>query len=395
MMFRKMFSVIIVATLFLMMTVNPVFAEEKTADVITWDELEERIRKENLSSKAFEESINSIETVDYTNMFYSLKNQINQLAAAQEFMVLTGQQDKVNSLAQSATALRSTYEDIRDGKLQRDSENAVNQLRDAQNQFVAAGQTLYINILSMERSLKDGERGVASLERTLAELRLRRDFGQVSDKVVEDAEKALEDTLSKLQTLRSTIASCKAQLQIIIGCEPTGEIELGGLPEISGDEIADIDYESDLILAKERSYSLKNAKITLDKAEESYNDAENEFVSGNAQGYQKDSARYAFQAEKLNYESAVSNFEYSFKEIYRSLVDFGQILENKLNAVAYSERQLETAKIQYELGRISYFDLLSVQDELESAKSEADEAKSDFFTALNQYRNAVEYGIAG
>ncbi len=394
-MFRKMISAIVCAVFLLTLTVNSVFAEEKKTNTVTWAELEAKIRKENLSSKAFEESINSIETVNYTNMFYSLKNQINQLAAAQEFMVLTGQQDKVSSLAQSATALRATYEDIRDGKLQRDSENAVNQLRDAQNQFVLAGQTLYINILSMERSLKDGERGVQALERVLTELRLRKEYGQVSDKNIEDVEKNLSDTISGLQTLRSTISSCKAQLQIIIGCEPTGEIELGELPEISGNEISEIDYEADLVLAKEKSYALKNAKIALDKAEESYKDAETDFVGGNVLGYQRDSARYAFHAEKLNYDSAVNNFEYSFKEMYRTLADCRQILENKLNAVKYQERQLEIARTQYEFGRISYFDLLTAQDSLETAKSEASGAKSDFFTALNKYRNAVEYGIAG
>ena len=144
---KKIVFAFVSTALCLMAAMTSVFAEEAIpTNKITWDELETRIREENLSSKAFEENINSIETVDYTNMYYSLKKQMNQLSTAQEFLFLTGQIEKVNSLAQSATALRSTYEDIRDGKLQRDSKNAVSQLRDAQNQMVLAGQSLYINI---------------------------------------------------------------------------------------------------------------------------------------------------------------------------------------------------------------------------------------------------------
>lgn len=391
---KKIVFAFVSTALCLMAAMTSVFAEEAIpTNKITWDELETRIREENLSSKAFEENINSIETVDYTNMYYSLKKQMNQLSTAQEFLFLTGQIEKVNSLAQSATALRSTYEDIRDGKLQRDSKNAVSQLRDAQNQMVLAGQSLYINILTMERSLEDGERGVEALERALTELRLREKYGQVSRKTIEDVEKNKADAESGLKTLRSTIASCKAQLQVLVGVAPTGELELEELPGITGEELSDIDYETDLVKAKENSSSLSSAKNTLDKAEESRDEAENDFVGGNILGYQRDSARHQYEAEKLNYESAISSFEYSFGELYRSLQNSKQLWENKLNNVAYQERQFEIAKKQYELGRISKFEFMNEEDALENVKSEAEGAESDFFTALNKYNNAVKYGI--
>lgn len=373
---------------------NVAFAtDDNVADVITWEDLEEQIRRDNLSSKALEENINSIETIDYTNMYYSLRNQLNQLSTAQDFLVLTGQTENVLALSQTSTSLRTTYEDIRDGKLQRDSENVINQLRDAQNQVVLAGQSLYINILSMERSVADGNRGLQALERGLAELYLRKKFGQVSDSVIEDMQKSKADAINNLKTLQNSIASCKAQLQLLIGCEPTGKIELGALPDLSGDEDANFNYEEDLSLAKEKSSTLKNAKLSLEKAKESFEESEDSYVSGNLLGYQRDSAKYTYEAEKLNYESAVQNFEYSFNEIYRSVSSFKQIWKNKLEAVAYNERLVGIAETSYNLGRISYFQLLSARDALENAKSEALAAQSDTFSALNKYDAAIKYGI--
>jgi len=368
-------------------------ADVNTIETLTWEGLEEQIRKGNLSTKAFEENINSLETIDYTNMYYGLRNQLNQLSTAQDFLVLTGQTENALALSQTSSSLRTTYEDIKNGKLQRDSENAINQLRDAQNQVVLAGKTLYINILSMERSLEDGKRSVGALERTLSELYLRKSFGQVSDKVIEDMEKSKSDAESNLETLQNSIFSCKAQLQLLVGYEPTGEIELGALPDLVGNEDANFNYEEDLLAAKEKSSTLKNAEILLEKAKEDYEESEDSYVSGNILGYQRNSAKYTYEAEKLNYESAVQNFEYSFNEIYRSVSSFKQIWKNKLEAVAYNERLVGIAETSYNLGRISYFQLLSARDALENAKSEALAAQSDTFSALNKYDAAIKYGI--
>lgn len=391
-MIKKLISLNLGIIIVLVLISPLAFAEESTK-VIAWEDLEKKLREENLSSKAFEESINSIETINYTNMYYNLKNQLNQLSAAQDFLVLTGQSEKVLTIAQTATSLRTTYEDIENGKLQRDSENAINQLRDAQNQVVLAGQSLYINILSLERSLHDGERGLEALERSLTEMRLRKEFGQVSDKTVADIEKKHSDVISNLKSLRNSIFSCKAQLQLLIGYDPDGMIELGALPEIIGTESSNFDFEKDLISAKEKSSILKNAKIVLEKSEENYRDSEKSFVSGNLLGYQRDSARYTYEAEKLNYESTVRSFELSFKEIYLSVLNYEQILENKIENVKYNEKQVKIAEKNYELGRISYFALLAAKDSLETAKSEMSAAQSDVFAALNRYNAAIEYGI--
>ncbi|MBQ9986175.1 MAG: TolC family protein [Oscillospiraceae bacterium] len=360
---------------------------------IEWAALEERVRSGNLNFQALDKNVSSIEAVDYDYMYNSLQKQLRELSGVQSFLADTGSFNELNTLNASVASLRSTYEDIRDGKLQRDSENAIDRMRDAQNQVVAAAQSLYINILAMEQSLLDGERGLAAIDRGLTELRLRHSFGQVSAKAVEDLEHTRANTASGLETLRSTIASCKAQLLLLLGEDPGSELSLGALPELIGNEIASLDIEADLLTAKEKNQNIKNAKIDLEKADENVEELEDSYRRGDVKRYQVTSAQRTAEAADFTLRSAVQSFELSFREAYRSLCNSQQIWENKQSAVEYQKKQLAFSETQYALGRISYFAYLTAQDSLKAAESEEAAAARDFFTALNKYNNAVKYGI--
>ena len=54
---------------------------------------------------------------------------------------------------------------------------------------------------------------------------------------------------------------------------------------------------------------------------------------------------------------------------------------------------VETAQTRYSLGLIPYSDVLTAQDNVATAQSTVDSAWRDLFTARNNYRWAVEYGL--
>lgn len=395
-MIKKVLCGILSSVLVCTLVVSPVCAIEDNSEKsgkVTWEELEDRIRTGNLSSQALDENISSIELIDYDSMYYSLKKQINEIGVSQSYLADIGDFESLNTLNASVASLRNTYEDIQDGKLQRDSEDAVNQLHNAQNQVVAAGQSLYINILAMEQSLRDGERGVEALDRGLVELHLRRSLGQVSDRAVEEMERTREDTVSGLNTLGSTISACKAQLQFLMGETPTGELELGELPEVTGDELYGLDCDADLIAAKEKNFEVSNAALALEKAEDELEDAEDDYRGGSIKKYQLTQAQHSRDAAELTYLSAVQRVEFSFRELYRSIEDCLQVWENKVAAADYQQKQLKIAEKQYELGRTSYFALMTAKDNAESAVSAAESAARDMFSAVTEYHTAVEFGI--
>ena len=234
---------------------EPAETEETDGPDLTWEELDERILAGSLNVRILDENIGSIEAIDYEMMEEQLRQQLNQIADAQWFLIQTGNSASASSLDETYSSLREVFDDIRDGDLQKDYADAVRQIEDGIHQVLAAGESLYINLVSLEASLEDGNRGLAALDRSLEELRLRRDLGQVSDQQVAALEQTRADTVSQLRTLETTIATYKSQLQVLIGEEPTGELTLGPLPEEAALEWTEPDYEADLAAAKEASWT--------------------------------------------------------------------------------------------------------------------------------------------
>lgn len=371
---------------------EPAETVETDGPELTWEELDERILAGSLNVRILDENIGSIEAIDYEMMEDQLRRQLNQIADAQWFMIQTGNSASASSLDETYSSLREVFDDIRDGDLQKDYADAVRQIEDGIHQVLAAGESLYINVVSLEASLEDGNRGLAALDRSLEELRLRRDLGQVSDQQVAALEQTRADTVSQLRTLETTIATYKSQLQVLIGEEPTGELTLGPLPEEAALEWTEPDYEADLAAAKEASWTLYNASLTLEDAEETWKDARRDYY-GSYYRYQYDMAEHTWNAAQTTYESAVQDFETSFRTLYDSLADYEQVWENKQAALDYQQTVLNTTRTQYERGMVSHSALLTAEDDLAAAQSEAESAWRDLFNARNNYRLAVDYGI--
>ncbi|MBQ7055059.1 MAG: TolC family protein [Oscillospiraceae bacterium] len=395
---KKLFFRALSSFLAFILLLTPVSATAETvsdtsASTLSWEKLEEQIKAKSPSYQILDKNISSIEIVDYTYLYNSMQKQLNELSSMQSYLLESGDREKLNTLNSSMAALRNTYEDIRDGKLQRDSDDAVNKLRDMQNQVLSAGQTLYITILSLEQSLADGERGLSALQRALTEMQLRHTLGQVSDIKLKELERKYDDTKSQLKTLENTITSLKAQLQLLIGEAPTGEAELEELPAVVTDEISSLTPETDLIAAKEKNYSISTAAVALEKAEEDVSDKNSDYLSGSIKRYELTSAEHTRDAAKLSLISAEQSFEFSFRNLHRSVLNYLQIWENKKATAEYQQQLLALSEKQYELGRISYFALLNAQDNASNALSDAESAERDLFSALNNYRNAVMYGF--
>jgi outer membrane protein TolC len=328
--------------------------------------------------------------MDYDKMLDDMREQLNQLAKAQLSMIHAGDTTASSNLQQSYDALKESFEQIRDGELQQDNADVVRQLENGADQIVVTGQSMYLNLLTIERSLQDGQRGLAALERSLQEARLRRDLGQTSDWAVTELERKREEMVSQLYTLERTISTTKCQLQLLMGDAPTGELQLDALPELDGTEFSTLNYETDLAAAKEASWTLCSAAITLADAQEEWEDTKKDYHS---QTYQWAMAEHTWNAAQITYQSAVQEFEASFRALYTSIEDAQQVLENATSAAEHQKARLVLVQAQYRLGLTSYFELLTAQEQVDDANSSQAAAQQALFTALHQYRTAVEYGI--
>ena len=358
--------------------------------VLDWEEVGPRIRAGSLNVQALGENIQSIQAINYDSMLSSLRDDLNGLAEAEFLMYKLNNSAKAESLHTTYDTLRDTFDAIRDGDMQEDNAAVERQLTNAIDQIAIAGETLYINLVSMESQRDSALRGLETIDRSLSELRLRQRYGQVSAQTVADLELTRAKTESQLATLENAIATYTDQLQLLLGDEPTGELSLGGVPEVTAEELMAVDVEADLLAAKERSYALLDAKRTLDDAEEKWKDDKKDAIGS---AYRLEMAKHTWNSAQITYAAAVESFEGSFRKVCRAVSDDWQAAKSKEAAAVRAQQLLDVARSKYDRGLISRYALLDAEEALDSANSEWAAAKLTLFADYRTYQNAVTYGI--
>lgn len=377
-------------------------AAEETAQ--TAPDAEGTLRFENLSTRmktgyytvmSLEENIAAIECIDYDKMYEDLRDGLNQIAEAQWMMLQipgAGETYTYKSLQDQYDALRKTFDDIKDGKLQQDNADLVRQLRDAENQLLMAGQTLYINLLGLEDQSAALTRQTAALDRTIEEVKLRYELGQVSAMTLQQTEAGKAQVESGKAAIDAAVAQLRRQLNAMIGEELTAPLTLNALPEVTAEQLAAMDVEKDLEKAKAASYDLYAAKLTLDDADEEYKDKARD-LGYNEDNYEYIAVKHRWQAAQYTYNAAVQNFELSFRSLYDSVQSYASALNAAKVSLECERSDLAAAQLRYEQGTISENALHTAEDELYTAQDTVSGAERDLFTAYNNYRWAVDCGL--
>ena len=377
-------------------------AAEETAQ--TAPDAEGTLRFENLSARmktgyytvmSLEENIAAIECIDYDKMYEDLRDGLNQIAEAQWMMLQipgAGETYTYKSLQDQYDTLRKTFDDIKDGKLQQDNADLVRQLRDAENQLLMAGQTLYINLLGLEDQSAALIRQTAALDRTIEEVKLRYELGQVSAMTLQQTEAGKAQVESGKAAIDAAVAQLRRQLNAMIGEELTAPLTLNALPEVTAEQLATMDVEKDLEKAKAVSYDLYAAKLTLDDADEEYKDKARD-LGYNEDNYEYIAVKHRWQAAQYTYNAAVQNFELSFRSLYDSVQSYASALNAAKVSLECERSDLAAAQLRYEQGTISENALHTAEDELYTAQDTVSGAERDLFTAYNNYRWAVDYGL--
>jgi len=416
-------------------TVPAAHAAETAPSAVGWAELEGRIRGGGFAALAVSEQLGQLESLDFDAMRKELEDnqkllieQINKIAGAPFATAvdvnavvggavqgaggdpvaagviagttagtLTANLASMKAQAASALAaletqydaLKDAMEEFDDGEPQQDNDDRMRLLRDGVEQVVAGGQTLYLTIAGLENTRADALRGLDTLDRSLTELRLRQKLGQVSAQTVASLEQTRLQTANQISVLETSISACKAQLQLLMGEEADGELTLGPLPPVDLKALEAMDPDKDLPLAKERSAALYQAKLTLDDAEEAWDD----YDEGRYQNYHYDMARHAWNAAQYTYLSQVRNFETSFRALYKTVQSDLGTLQAKIEATDHERTLFAAEQTKYGRGLISENKLKEARDSLEKAFSEEKSARLQLFQDYHAYDNAVQHGI--
>ena len=373
---------------------------------VSFANLEARVRENNLTIRMLEESIASIDVVDYEKMYDELKDGLNEIAKIQRTMLQLGQLDRAmgntslsgsfsseyifSNLDASYDSLRETFDDLKDGKIQGDYAAAKRQLENAENQVVMGAETLYMAILEMQNTRASLQRQLDALDRTVEEMELRYKLGQISALTLQQVKDGRTQLASGIATLDMNIRNYTRQLEVMLGLEQTGSLTLAEPPQVSDKQVAEMDYDAALAAAKEKSYDLFAAQKTLDDAEETYKDSIKGYGQNN---YHYKSAVHTYEAAKYTYQSTVQSFEMNFRTMYDAVADYQQVLKASQSALDYQKNACAASQLKYQQGTISKNSLLEAQDSLASAEADVATAKHNLFSAYHTYLWAVEYGI--
>ena len=359
-----------------------------------FENLSARMRTGNYTLLSLEENIAAIECIDYDKMYEDLRDGLNSIASAQWGLIQMGQGESYTyeTLTQRYDALRKTFDDIKEGKLQQDNADLVRQLRNAQASLLAAGESLYVGLLALEDQSAALTRQNAALDRTIEEVKLRYELGQVSAMTLQQTEAGKAQMESGKAAIDAAAAQLRRQLNAMIGEELTAPLTLNALPEVTAEQLAAMDVEKDLEKAKAVSYDLYAAKLTLDDADEEYKDKAGD-LGYNEDNYEYIAVKHRWQAAQYTYNAAVQNFELSFRSLYDSVQSYASALNAAKVSLECERSDLAAAQLRYEQGTISENALHTAEDELYTAQDTVSGAERDLFTAYNNYRWAVDYGL--
>ena len=364
------------------------------AGTLSFENLGARMRTGNYTLLSLEENVAAIECLDYDKMYEDLRNGLNSIASAQWGLIQMGQGESYTyeTLTQRYDALRKTFDDIKEGKLQQDNADLVRQLRNAQASLLAAGESLYVGLLALEDQSAALTRQNAALDRTIEEVKLRYELGQVSAMTLQQTEAGKARVESGKAAIDAAVAQLRRQLNAMTGEELTAPLTLNALPEVTAEQLASMDVEKDLEKAKAVSYDLYAAKLTLEDADEEYKDKAGD-LGYNEDNYEYIAVKHRWQAAQYTYNAAVQNFELSFRSLYDSVQSYASALNAAKVSLECERSDLAAAQLRYEQGTISENALHTAEDELYTAQDTVSGAERDLFTAYNNYRWAVDYGL--
>lgn len=407
---------------------------------LAFSQIGERVKANNLTLKAAQESLKQAKAMDWDDAIDEMEDaidnldiQISQLLNGSSAQLEQAKKDLDSSLSSvitskdnlsglgsviqntitvstlttlsqygkmQAESLKSTKESLEDqlDDLKEQKQDYQKTLKDTERQIgyaadqtISGAESLYLTILSTQLQL-DGLKNntLASTQRSLKEIELRYQLGQVSKLTLTQVQNGYESLASSITSLENTVSTLYSSLQSLMGDVPTGKLRLLDTPSVTANELSYLNYASDLSKAKENSYSLYTADRAVEDAEDTMNDARRDEGKNS---YQYKMAEYAYQSSLYKKDAAVASFEASFLNLYKAIAPAQTALAAKQSALAYEQQMYAVAEKKYQLGNLSANALQDAKDTLDSAQRDVEAAQLDLFTAYHSYDQAVKLGL--
>ena len=368
--------------------------EVKAPVKLSFDTLEKTVREGNVSIRSYQQTVESAEKTDvsdqYINKYFSLSQQID--AYDKQISSLKKSRDSItdSDLRKTITAQISVLQATRDSLYQqyKDLDDDEDDAKDEQKKTVdstrrqmqnnadticLSAANNYISLASMQYSLAQTERSLQQLDRSIAQTKKQVALGIATKNTLSGLESQRELLAAQQKSAQTSADSLANTLAIQCGY-PTGtEITIESLPEVTAEQLASIDYETDLAEALKNSYSIWSADDSVRKASDDYeNDVTNNL--------------HAYEAAKIQRDATEESVKSSFRKLYKTMQEKNTAMTAAQTDLAQAQKTFAVSQLQYNRGMISRIKFEEAQDTYTTAQETAENARTSLLTAYNNYQ---------
>ena len=369
--------------------------EQKGPVTLSFETLEETVRANNISIKAAESTLTSVEKTDpgdsYLTNYWNTDNEI-----AQYTKQIKELDEAIAALSEDETALRATlkaqrralqksleaaqaaYDDLEDKEDDDEEQHefTVNstrrQTQNAADLICMGAESTYISIQSLQFTHSERERDLAQLERNIEATRVRVSIGAAGQNTLKSLESQRETVLAALDTIETQVENLKNTLAVQCGYAIGTELVITALPEVAPEQAGGVDYASDLAEALKNSFSIWSKEDAVRQASDDYEN-------------NKTNNLYKFKAAQIELDAEKEKVTVAFRKLYKALEEARTMLGAAQSDWEQAQKTFHVKDTQYKRGMISKLDYLNAQDELETAREAIESAKIDLLTAYNNY----------
>lgn len=368
--------------------------EVKAPVKLSFDTLEKTVREGNVSIRSYQQTVESAEKTDvsdqYVNKYFNLSQQID--AYDKQISSLKKSRDSIEDtdLRKTITAQISVLQATRDSLYQQyknlddDEDDAKDeqkktvdstrrQMQNNADTICLSAENNYISLASMQYSLAQTERSLQQLDRSIAQTKKQVALGIATKNTLSGLESQRELLAAQQKSAQTSADSLANTLAIQCGY-PTGtEITIESLPEVTAEQLASIDYETDLAEALKNSYSIWSADDSVRKASDDYeNDVTNNL--------------HAYEAAKIQRDATEESVKSSFRKLYKTMQEKNTAMTAAQTDLAQAQKTFAVSQLQYNRGMISRIKFEEEQDTYTTAQETAENARTDLLTAYNNYQ---------
>jgi hypothetical protein len=238
-------------------------------------------------------------------------------------------------------------------------QNQMGGKNDAHDATVIAAKTLFITYNTLRDQINEQSRKLTVFNTNLNNLEQQNKAGYLSDLQWEKTKTQGSSLQLSIQTMQSQLDVIKRSFNTLLGRDYNHTLGIHSLPFSELNDITTIKFSDDLDDAL--------ANYSGDTTGTNYNNPD--------------------------YDEDKGTFAASFRKLYDSITDKGSLLTNEQSILAVEQKSFTSSKIQFDAGYLSQIALTSAQDDLDTETAKVKSAQTALFSAYEQYRWAMEYGV--